>query len=256
MTPPRTSSPVPSPWVKVVLPAPSSPVRTTRSPADQAAADPLPQQPHRRRRPGRRRRCPARARARRRGWTCRSPRSRAAPRSRPSRAAPRARRPSPPSVLRPRRRPPRPARWRRRGPARAGVTPKRRSTSAVGRRVEHDAPDGHAVDRREEAAAPAQQAGDRVDVLAERVGGRVEDRSRAERALHDGEHVSGGLRRRRGVRRRSPQRLPLGQRDEVVELRGDLLVPLEQHHVAGPLALEQARARDAAVQLAGCGRPR
>ena len=42
VTGPRTSRPLPTPWVNVVLPAPSSPLSTTRSPGSSRSASPAP----------------------------------------------------------------------------------------------------------------------------------------------------------------------------------------------------------------------
>ena len=94
----------------------------------------------------------------------------------------------------------------------AGVTPKRRSTSPSGSGSSTTHPTGTAVEDGEQAAAPGEQAPDGVDVLAERVGRRVEGGPGTEGLLHDREDVGGRLGVPPGVRRRSQQALALGER--------------------------------------------
>ena len=120
----------------------------------------------------------------------------------------------------------------------------------VGVGVEHDAAHGTVVEDGEQAAAPGEQALDGVEVLAERVGRRVQGGAGTEGLPHDREDVGGRLGTHPAYDDAHSRPCALGEGDEVVELGGDLLVALEQHHVAGALALQQARARDPAVQLA------
>ena len=142
------------------------------------------------------------------------------------------------------------------------------AAQAAGRRAagsRSSAPTGRPSQGGQEPAVRGQRGGDRLStVSAERVGGRVERRAGAEGRADDREHRRRRPRGRRGGPRGS-RGLPLSRCRSTrcwarsrrpVELGVDLVVALQDHHVAGALALEQARAGDARVRACGCGRSR
>ena len=244
---PRTPSALPRPCVKVVFPAPRSPVRITRSPDRSGRREPL------RERLGRPPACSWSARARTaspsRGSRSRRPppRTRGAPRSGSCRAARRGRRCGARrsrGVAASHRRPHEHRRHTRpsaRGQYADPAQPERRAD-----RLEDQRPDRAAVELARAARRTRRARRRRTPASRQRGGGRVERGPGAEGGVDHGEDVGGGLRADDPTR--GPSRALVhwcstgscaGRLRELVEGGVDLLVALEDHHVAGALELEQ-----------------
>ena len=233
--------------MNVVLPAPSSPLSTSRSPACSCAASDAPScridsasgTLKRNVRSGR----PA-PRWATRGGPRGSP---AAPRTARSPAAPRAPRPQLVEALR---RVDRVADSRAAMPwPRVGDDPEPAEVHRAAHRVEQQRPDRLAVEAGQQPAV-RRAARPRRHGLgpARRPAGRA---AGARTPPDHRQHLGRGLRADPSYADRHRLVDPLGGRgDQLVERRVDLLVPLHDHHVAGALALDQRRALDVLVQLA------
>ena len=197
---------------------------------------------------------PAGGAARRTASPARPRRSPAPPRTGSSRAAPPGRRPR-----RRRRRARRAIRsaaaTRSRATPRpwaAGTTPNRRRNSVSPTGSNSSAPTGRPSSSASSPPSPraARARTRRVSADASAGGSRT---GRAPNASRTTASTSSAASAPTGDRRTTAHRAPdplRGRRDQLVEGGVDLVVPLEDHHVPGALALEQRRAGDPLVQLA------